>query len=214
MRNGQPVASRPDLETSISMNFACASLLRRFLLCLCLFTTAVASAEELPRVRMQTSLGVIELELYAERAPRTVKNFLNYVNKQFYDGLIFHRVISGWIIQGGGYDEDLNYFATDPPVRNEASKHKLENLRGTIAMARGFDPNSADTQFFINLSDNPSFNFKNRTSRGYGYSVFGRVIYGMDVADAIGEKPTGAKGHLEKDVPLKTIFIEKIELLE
>lgn len=191
----------------------------KFTITSCLLITLLLStlplvAEELPRVRMHTSLGVIDVELYAERSPRTVKNFLNYVNKQFYDGLIFHRVISNWIIQGGGYDKDLNYFATDAPVRNEASKHKLENLRGTIAMARGADPNSADTQFFINLKDNPSFNFKNRTSRGYGYCVFGKVIYSMDVADAIGEVPTAEKGHLKKDAPIKNIFIEKIELLD
>ena len=172
-----------------------------------------ALAEELPKVRMTTSLGVIDIELFSDKTPRTVKNFLNYVNKEYYDGLIFHRVIDGWIIQGGGYDPDLNYFATDPPVRNEASKHKLKNLRGTIAMARTWDPNSADSQFFINLSDNPSFDFKDRTLRGYGYCVFGRVTYGMDVADAIGKVPTDAKGHLEKDVPIKTVLIEKVEVL-
>ncbi len=171
-------------------------------------------ADELPKVRMTTSLGVIDIELFSDKTPRTVKNFLNYVNKQYYDGLIFHRVIDGWIIQGGGYDPDLNYFATDPPVRNEASKHKLKNLRGTIAMARTWDPNSADSQFFINLSDNPSFDFKDRTLKGYGYCVFGKIIYGMDVADAIGKVKTSAKGHLEKDVPFRTVLIEKIEVLD
>lgn len=189
---------------------------RQFILVLALqgFIGGFVCAEELPKVRMHTSLGSMDIELYADKAPRTVKNFLNYVNREFYDGLIFHRVISGWIIQGGGYDKDLNYFATDPPVRNEASKHKLKNLRGTIAMARNADPNSADTQFFINLQDNPSFDFKNRTPRGYGYCVFGKVVRGLDVADAIGEVPTGELGHLKKDVPLKTVLIEKIEVLD
>lgn len=188
----------------------------RMLILLGLLVLPVASviADELPKVRMTTSLGVIDIELFSDKTPRTVKNFLNYVNKEYYDGLIFHRVIDGWIIQAGGYDPDLNYFATDPPVRNEASKHKLKNLRGTIAMARTWDPNSADSQFFINLSDNPSFDFKDRTLRGYGYCVFGRVTYGMDVADAIGKVNTSAKGHLEKDVPVKTVLIEKIELLD
>jgi peptidyl-prolyl cis-trans isomerase B (cyclophilin B) len=178
------------------------------------FQFAMAAEESaLPRVRMQTSLGDLVIELYSDKSPRTVKNFLNYANNQYYDGLIFHRVISGWLIQGGGYDDNLDYFATDPPIRNEA-KNGLKNLRGTIAMARHWDPNSAESQFFINLSDNPSFDFKNRTIEGFGYCVFGKVISGIEVADAIGEVETHAAAHLGKDVPIKTVFIKKVELLE
>ena len=170
-------------------------------------------AADLPRVRMQTSMGDMEIELYADKSPRTVKNFLNYVNRQYYDGLIFHRVIGGWLIQGGGYDEKLDYFATDPPIRNEA-RNGLKNLRGTIAMARTWDPNSADSQFFINLRDNPDFDFKDRTLRGYGYCVFGKVVSGLEVADAIGAVATHAAAHLEKDVPVVPVVIEKLELVE
>ncbi len=162
---------------------------------------------------MHTSMGAMEIELYTDKSPRTVKNFLKYVNSQYYEGLIFHRTISGWLIQGGGYDRELNYFATEPPIRNEA-KNGLRNLRGTIAMARNWDPNSAESQFFINLSDNPSFDHKNRTIKGYGYCVFGRVLTGMDVADAIGDVETHAAGHLDKDVPVEPVFISKIEILE
>jgi cyclophilin family peptidyl-prolyl cis-trans isomerase len=178
------------------------------------FQTAYAEEKgELPRVKMQTSMGTMEIELYSDKSPRTVKNFLNYVNSQYYDGLIFHRVVSGWLIQGGGYDEKLDYFKTDDPIRNEA-RNGLKNLRGTISMARTWDPNSADSQFFINLKDNASFDYQNRTPRGYGYCVFGRVVNGMDVADAIGDAETHAAGHLDKDVPIKHIFIKKVEVVE
>ena len=180
---------------------------------LCFQFVVAAEDVALPRVKMQTSLGTLVIELYSDKSPRTVKNFLNYVNNQYYDGLIFHRVISGWLIQGGGYDDNLDYFATDPPIRNEA-KNGLKNLRGTISMARHWDPNSAQSQFFINLSDNPSFDFKNRTIEGFGYCVFGKVVSGMEVADAIGEVETHAAAHLEKDVPIKTVFIKKVELIE
>jgi cyclophilin family peptidyl-prolyl cis-trans isomerase len=182
------------------------------LVLLCFQFGAAAENVPLPQVRMQTSLGTLVIELYSDKSPRTVKNFLNYVNNKYYDGLIFHRVISGWLIQGGGYDDNLDYFATDPPIRNEA-KNGLKNLRGTIAMARHWDPNSAESQFFINLSDNPSFDFKNRTIEGSGYCVFGKVVSGIEVADAISEVETHAAAHLEKDVPIKTVFIKKVELI-
>ena len=177
------------------------------------FSIHLAKAEEPIRIKMLTSLGKMEIELNSEKSPRTVKNFLNYVNSKYYDGLIFHRTVGGWLIQGGGYDDKLNYFKTDDPIRNEA-RNGLKNLRGTISMARHWDPNSADSQFFINLSDNPSFDHKNRTPDGYGYCVFGKVISGMEVADAIGNVETQAMGHLSKDVPVDTVFIVKVKIIE
>ncbi|MBT7951000.1 MAG: peptidylprolyl isomerase [Gammaproteobacteria bacterium] len=173
----------------------------------------IAKAAEPTRIKMLTSLGTMEIELNSEKSPRTVKNFLNYVNSKYYDGLIFHRTVSGWLIQGGGYDDKLDYFKTDDPIRNEA-RNGLKNLRGTIAMARHWDPNSADSQFFINLSDNSSFDHKNRTPDGYGYCVFGKVVSGMEVADAIGNVETQAMGHLSKDVPVDTVFIVKVKVIE
>jgi cyclophilin family peptidyl-prolyl cis-trans isomerase len=173
----------------------------------------VEAAEQLPRVKMITSMGTMEIELNSDKSPRTVKNFLKYVNSRYYEGLIFHRVISGWLIQGGGYDEELNIFETQTPVRNEAS-NGLKNIRGTISMARHWDPNSADSQFFINLKDNPSFDHKNRTPRGYGYCVFGKVVNGLEVADAIANVETHSPADFDKDVPVKHIFIKKVEVME
>ena len=173
--------------------------------------TMIGEAEELPRVLMQTSLGTMEIELYADKSPRTVKNFLNYVNSRYYEGLIFHRVISGWLIQGGGYDEELSIFETETAIRNEAT-NGLKNVRGTVSMARHWDPNSADSQFFINLKDNPSFDHQSRTPRGYGYCVFGKVVAGMDIADTIGDVETYVVENFDKDVPVKHIFIKKVEV--
>ncbi len=175
--------------------------------------TFVIQAADLPKVIMKTSMGTMEIELDSEKSPRTVKNFLNYVNSKYYDGLIFHRVVNGWLIQGGGYDEALSIFETEAPIRNEAS-NGLKNIRGTISMARNWDPNSADSQFFINLKDNPSFDHKNRTPRGYGYCVFGRVVSGMEVADAISRVETHAVASFDKDVPVKPVFIEKVEVVK
>lgn len=204
----------PEMKSLLSST----EFMKRFLL---LHLTLIAlicqsgalQAEELPRVKVLTTMGLMEIELDVEKAPRTVKNFLKYVEDHYYDGLIFHRVISGWLIQGGGYDEQLNYFKTYDPIRSEA-RNGLKNVRGTIAMARHWDPNSADSQFFINLSDNDSFNHKNRTVKGFGYCVFGRVVKGMDIADAIGAVETGAKAHLEKDVPIEPVYIVKMELIK
>jgi cyclophilin family peptidyl-prolyl cis-trans isomerase len=183
-----------------------------FLACFFLFISVLQAAEP-TRVRMHTSLGNMEIELNVEKSPRTVKNFLNYVNSRYYEGLIFHRVISGWLIQGGGYDEELSIFETDKPVRNEAT-NGLKNVRGTIAMARHWDPNSADSQFFINLKDNASFDHQSRSPRGYGYAVFGKIISGMDVADAIGNAETHVVEEFDKDVPVETIFIKKVEVID
>ena len=185
-----------------------------FLFSIMFFQAAYAEEkEDLPRVKMHTSMGTMEIELYSDKSPRTVKNFLNYVNSKYYDGLIFHRVVNGWLIQGGGYDEELSIFETEAPIRNEAA-NGLKNVRGTISMARHWDPNSADSQFFINLKDNSSFDHQSRTPRGYGYCVFGRVVSGIDVADAIGKVETQAVADFDKDVPIKLIFIKKVEVVE
>jgi cyclophilin family peptidyl-prolyl cis-trans isomerase len=188
---------------------------KKLILFLLLFvhSICVVKAGDLPRVKMQTSMGIMEIELFEDKSPRTVKNFLKYVESKYYPGLVFHRVVSGWLIQGGGYDEKLNNFETEPAIRNEAT-NGLKNVRGTIAMARHWDPNSAESQFFINLKDNSSFDHKNRTPQGYGYCVFGKVVKGMDVADAIGEVETHAVADFDKDVPVEHIFINKVELLQ
>jgi len=178
-----------------------------------LHATFAAQATDLPKVIMKTSMGTMEIELNSEKSPRTVKNFLKYVNSKYYDVLIFHRVVSGWLIQGGGYDEALSNFATEAPIRNEAT-NGLKNIRGTISMARNWDPNSADSQFFINLKDNPSFDHKNRTPRGYGYCVFGRVVKGMDVADDISQVETHEVAGFDKNVPVNPVFIETVKVVK
>ena len=184
---------------------------RLFILCLlCCFILPV-KAEPLPRVVMKTTLGEMEIELYADKAPVTVANFLNYVKSGFYKGTVFHRVVYGWIIQGGGYDKDLIPRETGAPIINEAD-NGLKNMRGTIAMARTSDPDSADSQFFINLQDNPSFDFKAKTRRSWGYCVFGRVVRGMEVADAIGEVEKHEVEGFGSTVPVEPVIIEDISL--
>lgn len=160
---------------------------------------------------IDTSKGIIKVELDREHAPLTVNNFVNYANNKFYDGLVFHRVIAGFMIQGGGMDENLaqkNAYA--PLVKNEA-KNSLKNLRGTIAMARTSMIDSATSQFFINLIDNPFLDHRDETPGGYGYAVFGKVIEGMDVVDAIGLAETGSKNGFD-DVPLETVKINSIRI--
>lgn len=166
-----------------------------------------APAEENPKVVLQTGMGDITLELYPAKAPATVKNFLTYVDEKFYDGTIFHRVIRGFMIQGGGMTADMGEKATRSPIKNEAD-NGLKNDRGTIAMARTQVPDSATAQFFINARDNTFLNFRAKTMEGYGYCVFGKVIKGMDVVDAIEAVPTGNKGFYQ-DVPLKPVVILK-----
>lgn len=165
--------------------------------------------EPLPRVRMLTSEGALELQLRPDVAPETVANFLQYAKDGFYDGTIFHRVIPGFMIQGGGFTEDLSRKSTRAPIRNEA-RPTLPNLRGTIAMARTSAPDSATSQFFINLSDN---DFLNAGVRGPGYAVFGKVTEGMGVVDAIARKQTTRKRGMA-DVPVEPVIIEKITVLE
>ncbi len=173
-----------------------------------LATSAAAVADE-PKVRMETSAGTITIELYPEKAPQTVKSFLTYVDEGFYDGTIFHRVIPGFMIQGGGFTGDMQQKSTHAPIKNEAD-NGLKNDRGTIAMARTSDPDSATAQFFINLKDNDFLNHTGKTTRGWGYAVFGKVTDGMDVVDKIAAAPTGPHPKGLQDVPKTPIVINKV----
>jgi len=165
-----------------------------------------------PIVLMKTSLGDIKLELYPQKAPKTVANFLAYVQDSFYNGTIFHRVIGNFMIQGGGFTPDMKQKGTKPPIVNEAG-NGLKNLRGTIAMARTSEVNSATSQFFINVVDNPFLDHKDETPRGFGYAVFGKVIEGMDVVDKIKAVKTGTKGYY-KDVPVEPVIIQSMEVVK
>jgi len=160
-----------------------------------------------PRVKMDTSMGVIVLELSPHRAPQTVENFLTYTRDGFYDGVIFHRVIQNFMIQGGGLTESMERKKTRAPIKNEAD-NGLKNRKGSIAMARKGDPHSATAQFFINTKDNPNLDFRAKSAQGWGYCVFGRVVEGMDVVVAIEAVPTGRKGPY-RDVPRKPVIIRK-----
>jgi peptidyl-prolyl cis-trans isomerase B (cyclophilin B) len=155
------------------------------------------------RVVLETSKGRIVIELDPVKAPQTVKNFLDYVKAGHYDNTIFHRVIPGFMVQGGGFDSGMRQKPTRPPIANEADNGLL-NSRGTLAMARTSDPESASAQFFINVVDNTFLNFKSKTSQGWGYAVFGKVVEGMEVADAIAAVKTKAQ-----DVPVEPVVIQK-----
>ncbi|HEX4964250.1 MAG TPA: peptidylprolyl isomerase [Thermoanaerobaculia bacterium] len=168
---------------------------------------APAAPSAHPQVLLETSKGNIVLELYPDKAPKTVENFLQYVKSGFYDGTIFHRVIPNFMIQGGGFTADMKQKETKPPVQNEAD-NRLLNERGTIAMARTNDPNSATAQFFINHANNGSLNFTGKSVSGWGYCVFGKVVEGMDVVDAIAQVPTGNKGMFQ-NVPTQVVTIKK-----
>jgi|KBSMisStaDraftv2_1062788.scaffolds.fasta_scaffold410981_1 peptidyl-prolyl cis-trans isomerase A (cyclophilin A)/peptidyl-prolyl cis-trans isomerase B (cyclophilin B) len=171
---------------------------------------ATTDAQAPSKVLLKTSLGDITLELYPDKAPKSVENFLTYVKLGFYDGTVFHRVIAGFMIQGGGFTPDLRQKKTRAPVVNE-SKNGLSNLRGTLAMARTADPNSATAQFFINTVDNPRLDYAGDANPGY--CVFGKVVAGLDVVDKIRAVPTGAQGPFPSDVPTTTVTIEKATLL-
>ena len=174
---------------------------------LILFTGCNAMSESKnPVVTLETTKGNIIIELYPEKAPETVANFIQYVQDGFYDGTIFHRVIPGFMIQGGGFTTDMARKDTRDPIGNEAD-NGLANARGTLAMARTSDPHSATAQFFINVVDNAFLDHQSPTPRGWGYAVFGRVVDGMDVVDAIVESPTGRSGGMS-DVPVEAIVIE------
>ncbi len=164
-----------------------------------------------PRVALETSLGKIVLELDPAKAPKTVENFLGYVKSGFYDGTIFHRVIPGFMIQGGGFTTEMKQKATQPPIPNEAD-NGLRNRRGTLSMARTNDPGSATSQFFINVADNQSLDHTGKTAGGWGYAVFAKVVEGMDVADKIVNVKRGNRGPYG-DVPETVVEIKKATLL-
>ncbi len=166
------------------------------------------SAVSNPQVVMETSKGDIVLELYLDKAPLTVKNFLDYIDAGFYSGTVFHRVIPGFMLQGGGFSRDMQKKSTLMSVKNEAF-NGLKNDRGTIAMARTQDPHSASSQFFINTVDNAFLNYKSQTTAGWGYAVFGKVIKGMEVVDAISKVQTGTQGRF-RDVPKTPVEIIKV----
>ena len=178
---------------------------------LSVFTT-YAFASKNPQVLITTNKGNIELQLNAEKAPKTVENFLLYVKNGFYTGTVFHRVIKNFMIQGGGFTEDLIKKSTLPEIPNEAF-NGLQNTRGSIAMARTNMPHSATAQFFINTKDNAFLNHSGKSMRGWGYTVFGKVTKGMDVVDTIENSRTGAKGIFPKDVPLEPVIILSMQII-
>ena len=179
--------------------------------CLALGVPLVAwSQGQNPHVVLQTSRGNIELEVFADKAPKSAANFLQYVREGFYDGTIFHRVIDGFVVQGGGFNPNMKQKPTRAPIENEAN-NGLKNERGTLAMARTSDPNSATSQFYINLSDNgASLNYAG--PQRPGYAVFAKVVKGMDVVDAVAKSPTGTVGPFS-DVPRDAIVIEHAKVL-
>jgi peptidyl-prolyl cis-trans isomerase A (cyclophilin A) len=180
-------------------------------LLLCVLATSLAGFGSLcaqekggnPMVLVKTNMGSFTIELFAKEAPITVKNFLNYVDKKFYDGTTFHRVIPGFVIQGGGFDKNMMQKSTLPAIRNEAT-NGLKNLRGTLSMARTSDINSATSQFFVNLKDNASLDHTSEAN--FGYAVFGKVVEGMDVVDKIAAVATGSKVR-NQDVPLQPVIV-------
>lgn len=165
------------------------------------------------QVEMKTNAGNVIFELYPDKAPQTVHNFMEYVKTGFYKGTVFHRVINKFVVQGGGLTPELQPKPTLAPIANEAT-NGLTNERGTLAMARAYDPNSATAQFFVNLDSNKFLNHYKPEPDYYGYCVFGKVIKGMDVMDKIAGRPTGAAGPFQSDVPLEPIIIEDVSLLK
>lgn len=193
--------------------------------CVLAFATGLASAASAPlnptqgtpmsshpHVKLHTNMGDMLIELDADKAPKTVENFLTYVKEGFYDGTIFHRVINNFMIQGGGFEPGMKQKQTHAPIENEAN-NGLKNDRYTLAMARTADPHSATAQFFINVANNDFLNFTAPTSNGWGYAVFGRVIEGTDVVDEIKKVKTGNKG-FHQDVPVEDVIIESATLVE
>jgi cyclophilin family peptidyl-prolyl cis-trans isomerase len=201
----RPIGS---LRTSIATALAGIACLAA-----CAFAAPSVAAD--PRVELKTNQGAIALELYPEKAPKTVANFLQYVKDGHYDGTVFHRVIDGFMIQGGGFDRELRQKATRAPVESEAgvaAKAGLKNDFGTVAMARTPDPHSATAQFFINVKDNAFLNYRDSTPQGYGYTVFGKVVAGEDVVRKIAKVATGnAGGH--QNVPQEPVIITSARIL-
>ena len=169
---------------------------------------SASHAADSPQVLLKTNMGDIVLELYPDKAPKTVENFLAYVKKGHYQGTIFHRVISGFMVQGGGFDKDMNEKPTNPPIQNEA-KNGLKNENYTVAMARRPDPHSASAQFFINVKNNEFLDYPGQD--GWGYCVFGKVIKGTDVVDKIKQVPTANKG-MYQNVPATPVIIESASI--
>lgn len=184
-------------------------MLKKLALAACALSfSASLLAAEAPRVLLDTSLGDIEIELDATKAPVSVKNFLGYVDSGFYNGVQFHRVIPGFMVQTGGFTADMQQKDTQAPIKNEAD-NGLHNVRGTLAMARTRDVNSATSQFFINLTDN---DFLDHGSRDFGYAVFGKVVRGMEVVDKIAAVRTGNRG-MHQNVPVEPVLIESAKRL-
>ena len=176
---------------------------------LCLIpAVSLAAGEGKPKVRLETNKGVIVLELDPAKAPKTVENFLRYTREKYYDGLIFHRVIKGFMVQGGGVTIDYREKPKHEAIVNEAG-NGLRNLRGTVAMARTGEVNSATGQFFINHKDNAFLDHRDKSAQGFGYCVFGRVVEGMDVVDLIASIPTAGGGPFPQDVPKEPVMIKK-----
>ncbi len=179
-------------------------------------TLSFATENKMPdtqaKVKLTTTLGDIVIQLNTKKAPISSENFLTYVKEGFYNGTIFHRVIKGFMAQGGGFDTSFNQKAVHAPIKNEAN-NGLSNTRGTLAMARTNVPDSATAQFFINYKDNAFLNHTSPTPNGWGYAVFGEVIEGMDVVDAMANQPTGNRGG-HQDVPKTDIVIEKAEVIK
>jgi peptidyl-prolyl cis-trans isomerase B (cyclophilin B) len=173
------------------------------------FTAAAAN----PQVEVRTNMGSFVLELYPENAPGTVQNFLQYVKDGHYNGTIFHRVIPGFMIQGGGFTRQFEEKPTRAAIKNEAG-NGLRNGVGMVSMARTADPHSATAQFFINVAENPTLDFKAPTTEGYGYTPFGKVVKGMDVVERITKVPTGPGKPPHADVPVKPVIIERIRVIE
>jgi len=162
-----------------------------------------------PIVEVTTNHGTFAIQLEQAKAPKSVENFLRYVDAKHYDGTVFHRVISTFMIQGGGFDQRLEKKPTNPPVQNEAD-NGLKNTRGTVAMARTSEPHSASSQWFVNVVDNKFLDHQAKTDQGWGYAVFGKVIEGMDVVDKIKGVKTGPGGQFTKDCPVEPVVIQSV----
>ena len=178
-----------------------------------LVACAAGAAAPNPQVEVRTNMGSFMLELYPENAPNTVQNFLQYVKDGHYNGTIFHRVIPGFMIQGGGFNTKFEEKPTRSPIKNEAG-NGLRNGVGMVSMARTADPHSATAQFFINVAENSTLDFKAPTQQGYGYTPFGRVVKGMEVVEKIVQVPTGPGKPPHQDVPRKAVVIERMQLVD
>lgn len=187
----------------------CMNIKNLFIITLCTISFGVHAQT---KVLMDTSMGKIELSLDDQKAPKTVANFVQYANKGFYNQTIFHRVIDGFMIQGGGFTSDMVQKPTTQPIENEAN-NGLKNEIGTIAMARTGDPHSATSQFFINVNNNQSLNYTSSTLQGYGYTVFGKVTKGMDVVNKIAKTQTTSR-LMHQDVPKQPIVIKNVQIIK